>query len=100
MTLIVLTTIGFLACAFYVYVLVHWMRDTNRKRPTYSAAEDQVDEKCDPKRPHIVDFRRAAGSDGRFVARSLRPASMAERSHDAGLAMSANGMRARRSRDH
>lgn len=31
-TLIVLATIGFLACAFYVYVLFHWMRDTNARR--------------------------------------------------------------------
>jgi hypothetical protein len=84
MTLIVLATICFLACAFYVYVLFHWMRDTNRKRTTRYVAEDQADEKRDPKRPHIVGFRGSAGSDGRFAARSLRPASTAGRSRGSG----------------
>jgi hypothetical protein len=31
MTLIVLATTGLLACAFYIYVLCQWMRDTNGK---------------------------------------------------------------------
>lgn len=91
MTFIVLTAIGFLACAFYVYVLFHWMRDTKSKRTTRSAAEEQADEKCDPKRPHIVGFRRAAGSNGRFAAwsRDNEP-----------KAMSVNGLRTKRSRVH
>ena len=79
MSLIVLTAICFLACAFYVYVLIHWMRDTKRKKATHSAGENLADENREPKRPHIIGSRRAPESHGRFAARSLRHASMAGR---------------------
>ncbi len=84
MTLIILETISFLACAFYVYVLFHWMRDTKRKRTIHSTAENQAEEKFEQKRLHILGSSRAAGSEGRFAAGSLRPASMAERSRGSG----------------
>jgi hypothetical protein len=80
MTLIVLATICLLACAFYVYVLIHWSRDTKRKTTTHSAAENQAGEDGERRRPHVVGSRRAAGGDGRFAARSMLPASLAERS--------------------
>jgi len=80
MTLIVLATICLPACAFYVYVLIHWSRDTKRKTTTHSAAENQADEDGERRRPYVVGSRRAAGGDGRFAARSMRPASLAERS--------------------
>ena len=80
MTLIVLAAICLLACAFYVYVLIHWSRDTKRKATTHSAAEKQADVDGERRRPHVVGARRAAGGDGRFAAKSMRPASLAERS--------------------
>ena len=84
MTLIVIIAISCLACAFYVYVLFHWMRDTKRRKTVRSSAEDQADEKFEPKRLHILGSPRAAGSDGRLAARSLRRASMGERSRSSG----------------
>jgi hypothetical protein len=54
MTLIVLATICLLACAFYVYVLIHWSRDTKRKTTTHSAAENQADEDGERRRPYVV----------------------------------------------
>jgi hypothetical protein len=79
MTLIVLAAICSLACAFYVYALIHWSRDTKRKTKSSSAAENQADENGERIRPYVVGSRRATGRDGRFAARSLRPASLAER---------------------
>ena len=85
MTVIVLTAICLLACAFYVYVLIHWIRETKREPTTRSAAENQTNENCERKRPHTIGSRRLTGRDGRFTARSLRPASVAMRSRGSGL---------------
>jgi hypothetical protein len=76
MTLIVLTAICFLACAFYVYILFYWMLDTKDKRTTRSAAEDQADGK--QRRPIVIDSWRAKGTNARFAVQALRPAINAE----------------------
>jgi hypothetical protein len=77
-TLIVLTAICVLACAFYVYALSHWMPDTKDKRTTRPAAESQADEKQKP--PLVMDSSRARGTDALFAARSQRPTINAGRS--------------------
>ncbi len=100
MTLIVLTAICFLACALYVYVLIHWMRDTKRKRATQSVGENKADENREPKRPHIIGSRMARESHGRFAARSLRHASrQGERAVARPLAIRAKTMHTKRSRE-
>jgi len=83
MSLFVLTAIGFLACGFYVYVLIHWMQETLRKRTTGSAAEDRQNR--EPQGLHIVGSGRATGRQDRFAARSVRPASVALRSSGSGF---------------
>jgi ABC-type transporter Mla subunit MlaD len=37
MTLVVLAAVGFLQCAFFLFVLFQWTRDTKRKTTTVSA---------------------------------------------------------------
>jgi hypothetical protein len=66
MTLIVLVTAGFLACAFYVYVLWQWMRDANGKR-THPPAMDEKENGARENKPYIVGSGQVAerreGSD-------------------------------------
>jgi hypothetical protein len=55
MTVIVLAAVGFLACAFYLFVLFEWTRDTKRKTTTVDHAAGETDAK---KRLQIVSPRR------------------------------------------
>jgi hypothetical protein len=73
MAFIFFMAICFPACAFYVYVLIGWMRDTHRKVTARLIGEDQSRESREPKRPYIV----GAGP---------RPANLARRSRTGGLA--------------
>jgi hypothetical protein len=54
MTLIVLATIGLLACAFYLYVLCQWMRDAKRQNRTRRSMGTQTDATPKTKRPFIL----------------------------------------------
>jgi TRAP-type C4-dicarboxylate transport system permease small subunit len=63
MTVIVLAAVGFLACAFFFFVLFQWMRDTKRKTTTVDDAAGETSEK---KRPQVVGFRRAVEKRDRF----------------------------------
>jgi hypothetical protein len=93
MTLFVLAAICFLACSFYVYVLIHWSQETKRLTTTRSAAESQADENGERRRPHVVGSRAATRGGGRFAPRSLWPAAWQSGRAGAGLVvMSANGM--------
>jgi hypothetical protein len=49
MTVIVLAAIGFLACAFFLFVLFRWTRDTKRKTTTVDDAAGETSEKKDRK---------------------------------------------------
>jgi hypothetical protein len=42
MNLIVLATLCFLACDFYIYVLIHWFREARRKTTTRSSVVDHA----------------------------------------------------------
>jgi hypothetical protein len=68
--LVVLTVICLLACAFYVYVLFHWIREMKRKTTTRFAPKTEVNENGNPKRPYIIGSRRATGRHGHFAARA------------------------------
>jgi hypothetical protein len=100
MTLIVLATICFPACAFYVYVLFHWMRDTKPRTTTGPAAENRPDEKYGKKGPYIIGARSATSGEGRSASRSTWAVSRRSGRAVARLiAMSANGVQMNRSRD-
>jgi len=64
MTVIVLTAICLLACAFYVYVLIHWIRETKRETTIRSAAEIQANENYEPKRLINIGAATRARSSG------------------------------------
>jgi hypothetical protein len=81
MTFIVLAGV---ACVFYVYVLIHWIRDAKRKITTCSAAEIQANENHKPKRLINIGSWKSAERPSRFAARSLRPTDPAMRAHSSG----------------
>jgi hypothetical protein len=83
MSRFVLTAMGLLACGFYLYVLIHWMQETLRKKATGSAADDRQNR--EPQGLHIVSSERAKGRQDRFAARSVQPASAALRPSGSGL---------------
>jgi hypothetical protein len=68
--IIVLAAVGFLACAFFLFVLFQWTRDTKRKTTTRTAVDDAAGESSEKKRPQVVGSRRAADKRGRFSGRS------------------------------
>jgi hypothetical protein len=67
MTVIVLAAVGFLACAFYLFVLFQWTRDTKRKTTTVDDAAGETSEK---KRPRIVASRGSSEERNRFPGKS------------------------------
>src|SRR5260221_14041409 len=54
MTLIVLAMTGLPACAFYVYVLCQWMRDTRGKRTARQEIVGPSDGAQTNKRPYVM----------------------------------------------
>jgi len=60
MTLIVLAMTGLLACAFYVYVLCQWMRDTRGKRTARQAIDGPSDGSQTNKCPYVMGSRKNA----------------------------------------
>jgi hypothetical protein len=83
MGLFVLRAICFLACGFYLFVLVHWIQETHRKRKTRSAT--QARQNREPQGLHIISSGRATRRRGRFPARSVRPTNLALWSRGGGL---------------
>lgn len=79
MTLIVLTTICFLACVFLLFVLVQWIRDGKRKTTTRPTADSEVSEARETKHPHIVGPRRTVERRDRFKVRSHGVTAVTER---------------------
>jgi len=59
MTVIVLAAVGFLACAFFLFVLIQWTRGTKRKTTTRTAVDDAAGESSEKKRPQVVGSRSA-----------------------------------------
>jgi len=84
MTVIVLTAICLLACAFYVYVLIHWIRETKRETTIRSAAEIQANENYEPRRLINIGSWKSAERPSRFAARSPRPTGAATRARSSG----------------
>jgi hypothetical protein len=58
MTLIVLAMTCLLACAFYIYVLCQWMRETKGKRTTPPPIAGQSGGTQENKRPYIMGSRK------------------------------------------
>jgi hypothetical protein len=57
MASIILVTIDLLACGFFLYVLLEWMRETNRKRSPSGSKEGDLSSPrlVDPASPRHVD---------------------------------------------
>jgi hypothetical protein len=68
MSRFVLTAIGLLACGFYLYVQIHWMPATLRKKTTGSAAEDRQNR--EPQGLYIVSSGRFRGQVSAACKRS------------------------------
>src|SRR5258708_19801842 len=66
MTLIVLATVCLLACAFLLFVLFQWTRDTKRKTTARTAVDDAAGETSEKKRPQIVSSRRTSEKQNRL----------------------------------
>ena len=58
MTLIVLITIGFLACGFLLYVLVQWMRDGSRKSAGPPSTTEVTHADSQKRQRLVIAFRR------------------------------------------
>jgi len=96
----VLIVLAGVASVFYVYVLIHWIRDAKRKTTTRSASEIQANENYEPKRLIIIGSRKSAERSNRSTARSRQPASPAMRARSSGCCChSASGMCTKRSQD-
>jgi cytoskeletal protein RodZ len=57
MTLIVLAAICLMACVFFLFVLMQWTRDANRKTITRTAVDDAAG-RTNEEKLHIVSPRR------------------------------------------
>ena len=84
MTVIVLAAVGFLACAFYIFVLFQWTRDTKRKTATRSAEDDVAGETSAMKRPQLVGSRKTPEEHDRFSGKSRSILSTGDRSRVCG----------------
>jgi hypothetical protein len=62
---VVLATICFLACAFYLYVLSQWMKDKEHKTTGRSAGDCEVGTRPEEKRPQIAASNRPAEQEDR-----------------------------------
>jgi hypothetical protein len=80
MALIVLATIGFLACVSLVFVLDQWMRDTKRKAKTHPNVDSNVGETDEQKRPHVVASQRAVERRDRSKCAAHRMSRISRRS--------------------
>jgi hypothetical protein len=63
MILIVFAALGFLACAFFLFVLFQWTRDTKRKAARVGGTGGESSEK---QLPQVVGPRRAGEKRDRF----------------------------------
>jgi len=66
MTIIVLAAVGFLACAFFLFVLFQRTRDTKRKTTARTAVDDATGETSEKKPPQIAAFRRTSEKQNRL----------------------------------
>lgn len=69
MILIVLAAVGFLACAFFLFVLFQWTRDTKRRT---TGVGDAAGDSSEKKLPHVVGSQRTVKKRDRFSRRSQR----------------------------
>jgi hypothetical protein len=60
MALIVLSTLGLVGCAFLIFVLAQWLRETNRKPTRRSPIISGTNDSNETKRAIIIRFPRAA----------------------------------------
>ena len=80
MTVIVLAIIGLMACVFYLWVLIQWVRDTKRAKNIVSMAVNRGAKGRPSAHARVIGFRKDAVRGRRIAAQpSLRPPTAAER---------------------
>lgn len=67
MVLILLAAVGILACAFFLFVLFQWTRDTKRKTAGQTAMDDQSGESGEKELPQTA--RASTEKQDRFSGR-------------------------------
>ena len=85
MTLIVLAMTGLLACAFYVYVLCQWMRETRSKRTARPAIDEPSDGPQTNKRRYVMGSQKNAARHDSPDVSSYRATRMTGLSRRRGL---------------
>jgi hypothetical protein len=76
-TVMLLAVIGFVACVFYVFVLIQWVRDTKRAKIIVSIAEDRATKVRRRTRGRVVGFRKDAVRDRPSAQPPLVPSTTA-----------------------
>jgi hypothetical protein len=69
MSLVVLTTICILACGFFLYVLLQWLRDGKRETAPGSAADQESWRSRQNAQLKVVSFRKDAGGGVQQISR-------------------------------
>jgi len=77
-SVMLLAIIGFMACVFYVFVLIQWVRDTKRVKTIVSMAADRATKARRQTRARVVGFQKDAVRCRRSAQPPLVP-STAER---------------------
>jgi len=84
MVFVFLTAVGFLACAFFLFVLLQWTRDTKRKTAAPTAIDDNAGETSGKKRP-MAAASASTEKRGRFWSRPRQMHRGKARSRGCGL---------------
>jgi len=72
MALTVLSILCFFVCAFFVFVLVHWLRETNRKPTGRSPRNSGTNDSKETKRATVIRFPSAAPTYDKSIPASGR----------------------------
>jgi hypothetical protein len=72
-TVMLLAIIGFMACVFYVFVLIEWVRDAKRAKTIVSIAEGRATPTRQQVRARVVGFQKDAVRGRRSAQPPLVP---------------------------
>jgi hypothetical protein len=78
-TVMLLAIIGFMACVFYLVVLIQWVRDTRRATSIVSMAKNRATKGRPSAHAGVVGFRKDVARGRRMAAQSSLRTTAAER---------------------